>query len=285
MKNLIISLESTCDLTPELLKNYELAQIDMSFFVDGNEYNTENDNVVSSGLYEKMKTGKKTSTSQINTETYTEFFEKLLTENKPILHLAFSSGLSGTYHAACQAAELLNKTHENKIYVVDSLCACGGHGLLAILTREFSKTAKSVDEVISFAEDLKSKLNHTFTVDNLKYLANGGRLKASSAFVGNLLNIKPVLKVDINGKLVVTQKTIGRKCAINQMFNIYKKNRATNSDICIISHASCINDANTLAGMIEKEYGIKPIIADLGPIIGCHSGPGTLAHFYVGKTK
>ena len=97
MKNLIISLESTCDLTPELLKNYELAQIDMSFFVDGNEYNTENDNVVSSGLYEKMKTGKKTSTSQINTETYTEFFEKLLTENKPILHLAFSSGLSGTF--------------------------------------------------------------------------------------------------------------------------------------------------------------------------------------------
>ena len=285
MKDLIISLESTCDLTPELLKKYELSQIDMSFFVDGNEYTTETDSVVSSGLYEKMKSGKKTSTSQINSETYAEFFEKLLAQNKPILHIAFSSGLSGTYHAACQAAELLNKTHENKIVVVDSLCACGGHGLLAILTREFSKSSKSIDEVVSFVEDLKTKLNHTFTVDNLKYLANGGRLKASSAFVGNLLNIKPVLKVDENGKLVVTQKTIGRKCAINQMFNIYKKNRAENSDICIISHANCLNDANTLASMIKKEYGITPIITDLGPIIGCHSGPGTLAHFYVGKTK
>ena len=283
MKDLIISLESTCDLTPELLKEFDLAQIDMNFFVDGQEFSTEKDSVTSSGLYEKMKNGKRTSTSQINTENYTEFFESLLSQNKPILHLAFSSGLSGTYHAACQAAELLNQTHENKIYVVDSLCACGGHGLIAILTREFSKNAKNVDEVISFVEDLKTKLVHSFTVDNLKYLANGGRLKASSAFVGNLLNIKPVMKVDENGKLVVAQKVIGRKCAISQMFNIYKQSHSDSTTTCIISHANCLADAKSLASMMEKEFHITPIITDLGPIIGCHSGPGTLAYFYVRK--
>ena len=285
MENLLISLESTSDLPEDIIKKYNLKVIDMDYIVGDQEYSTKNSTPSTSGLYTKMRDGKKTSTSQINEMQYEIFFKELLKENKPILHLAFSSGLSNTYLSAVNVADKLNEKNENKIYVIDSLSACSGHGLLAVLTSEFAKTAKDIKEVIDFVEKTKMQLAHSFTVDNLKYLANGGRIKSSSAFFGNVLNIKPIMKVDEKGHLIVTSKVISRKKALNTMVDQFIQNHNKNNTMCYISHANCYIDARTVAKSIEEKTGIKPLITDLGPVIGCHSGPGTLAVFYLAEKR
>ena len=281
MKNLIISLEATCDLTKDLIKKYNLNVLDMDFMVGEDIFSTKEDDVVSSNLYERMRQGEKTSTSQINQALYEEYFENLLKAGEPILHLAFSSGLSCTCHSASKAAETLNDKYGKKIYVIDTLAACSGHGLLAILTRKFTESAKTIEEVVNFVEKSKLKVRHIFTVDNLKYLANGGRLKTSSAVIGTLLNIKPVMQTDAEGKLVVESKVISRKRALLALFNKMKADYDRQEKMCFISHSDCIEDANFLKEKIEAELGLEPIITNLGPIIGSHSGPGTLAMFYM----
>ncbi|MBR4406801.1 MAG: DegV family protein [Clostridia bacterium] len=281
MKNLIISLEATCDLTKEIIKQYNLDVVDMEFMVGEDTFSTKEDDVVSSNLYERMKQGDKTSTSQINQALYEEHFENLLKTGGPILHLAFSSGLSCTYNSAKKASEVLNEKYGKKIYVIDTLAACSGHGLLAILTRSFSESAKDIGEVVEFVEKTKHKIKHIFTVDNLKYLANGGRLKTSSAIIGTILNIKPVMQTDEEGKLVVESKVISRKKALLSLFEKMKKNYDREEKMCFISHSACLGDAEFLCEKIKTELGLEPIIANLGPIIGSHSGPGTLAMFYL----
>ena len=281
MKNLIISLEATCDLTKEIIKQFNLDVVDMEFMVGEDTFSTKEDDVVSSNLYERMKQGDKTSTSQINQALYEEHFENLLKAGGPILHLAFSSGLSCTYNSAKKASEVLNEKYGKKIYVIDTLAACSGHGLLAILTRRFSEGAKDIGEVVEFVEKTKHKIKHIFTVDNLKYLANGGRLKTSSAIIGTILNIKPVMQTDEEGKLVVESKVISRKKALLSLFEKMKKNYDREEKMCFISHSACLGDAEFLCEKIKAELGLEPIIANLGPIIGSHSGPGTLAMFYL----
>ena len=285
MDNLIISLEATCDLPEDIIKKYNLKVINMSFIVDDKEFSTGKNTIANSGLYYKMRQGKKTSTSQINQTEYEEFFKELLKENKPILHIAFSSGLSNTYLSAVAAADKLNEKNKNKIYVIDSLSACSGQGMLAVLTSEFLKTANSIKEVIDFVDMTKMNLCHSFTVDNLKYLASGGRIKSSSAFFGNLLNIKPIMKVDDEGHLIVTNKVISRKKALNSIVDQFLQNHDKNNPLCFISHADSYIDARFVATAIEAKSKVKPIITDLGPIIGCHSGPGTLALFYLTQKR
>ena len=213
------------------------------------------------------------------------FFKELLKENKPILHLAFSGGLSNTYINAVEVADKLNEKNKNKIYVIDSLSACGGHGLLAVLTSEFAKTAKTIKEVIDFVDQTKLKLAHSFTVDDLKYLANGGRIKTSSALFGNMLKIKPIMKVDNKGHLVVTKNVISRKKSLHTLTYKYIKDHCDENPVCFISHADCYTDARYVSQLIEKKTGTKPVITDLGPVIGCHSGPGTLAVFYLTQKR
>lgn len=281
MDNVIISLEATCDLTPALIKEYDLNVVNMHFMIDGEDYDTSTSSVSSSRLYEKMRKGSKTSTSQVNESIYTEFFENLLQQNKPIIHLAFSSGLSNTYFTALSASDKINAKYGKKIYVVDSLCACGGHGMYAILVREFAKNASSVDEIVDYAEKLKHNINHVFSVDHLKYLANGGRIKRTSATIGTLLNIKPVMRVDEVGKLVVTGKVMSRKKALLAMCDKFFKAYDKNYTHVFISHADCLSDAEFIKSTILKSTSINVTITDLGPVIGCHSGPGTISLYFV----
>ena len=286
MIDIIISLESTCDLDKKQIEENDLKIIHMNFLVDGEEYNTQKDDVISSGLYKKMKEGKRTSTSLINKSNYIKFFEELLKQNKPILHLAFSSGLSNTCACAKDAASELNAKYEKEmIYVVDSLCACSGQGMFAILVKRKAKEVNSIKELIDYAENLKLQVNHDFTVDALKYLANGGRIKPTAAFFGSILNIKPVMKTDDNGKLIVTGKVLSRKKAINTIFNRIKSTYNHNEDICFISHADCEADAEYLKHLLITETTLKPIINNLGPIIGSHSGPGTLSVYYLASHR
>ncbi len=285
MEKLIITIEATSDLPKEYLDRYDLNMIDMEFLIDGTVYSTKSDSVTSTDLYAKMKKGVKTSTSQINEMCYEEFFSQQLQHGADILHIAFSSGLSGTGITAHEVAERLNAKNDKKIYVVDSLCACSGQGLLAILAREYAKTAKDIHDVIDYVERTKMKLSHVFTVDNLKYLANGGRVKSSTAFFGNLLNIKPVMHVDDLGHLVPYGKVISRKKSLQSLVEKIKSTYDNTSTYCFISHADCIADANYLYDLLTSDTNLRPIITDLGPVIGSHSGPGTIAVFYLAHDR
>lgn len=285
MKDLIISMESTSDISEEMAKKYDIRVAPMEFFVGGEMISTKTDDVVSSKLYERMRAGEKTSTSQINETTYEEFFAELLKEDKPILHIAFSSGLSGSVNSAKAAASRLNNSFGEKIVVVDSLCGCQGQVILGILAREFENSAKDIYDVANYIENVKINVIHKFSVDNLKYLANGGRISGTTALVGNLLSIKPIIKVDTEGKLVSFTKVISRKKAIKTLVNQFKEEVDKNSKFCFISHSDCEEDALFMKDLVEKETGFKTIISNIGPVLGCHCGPGTVAMFYVGEKR
>ena len=285
VKDLILSLEATCDLDKETIKKYDLSVVDMEFKVGDDFFKTSEHDVVSSGLYEKMVKKQKTSTSQINAYDYEQHFLKLLEQDKPILHLAFSSSLSGTGLVAKQVADELNESHDTKIYVIDTLCGSYGQGLLAILIRENIDKFENIEDVIKFVESNKFKMRHLFTVDTLTYLANGGRLDSKTAFFGNLLNIKPVMHLSRNGKLEVVHKVISRKKSICNLVDMIKKTYDENSKICFIAHANCEKDAIFLESKLKTDFDINTKIVNLGPVIGAHSGPGTLAIFYLGKDE
>jgi len=284
MKNLVISMEATSDLPKEIVKENNFEIINMDFVIDGKLYNSKKDTINSTLLYEKMKKGIKTSTSQVNEDIYYNHFKTLIEKGKKVLHLAFSSGLSNTYNNAIIAKNKINKEFGEVVYIVDSLSACSGQGLFGILVSDFAKTNNSINAIIKFANKLKQQISHIFTVDNLKYLANGGRIKTSTAIVGNILNIKPVMKMDSNGQLVSYGKVISRKKSLNSLYNKFKNTTLKEQKLCFVSHADCIKDAEYIASLIQND-GYRTIITNLSPIIGCHSGPGTLAIFYLSENR
>ena len=232
-----------------------------------------------------MKDGIRVSTFQAPPESYMKYFSELLKNDLPIIHLAFSSGLSGMYNNAFKVANELNKNSKNKIFVIDSLAACSGQGLLGILSRIKANSTDKLSEVLDYIIKIKDNINHVFTVDTLKYLLNGGRIKATKYVLSEIFNIKPLMQVDLSGRLFVFRKVITRKKTIDMMFNKYIQERDNKSDIVIISHADSIKDALYLKSLIEDKLKINVLITDLGPIIGSHSGPGTLAIYYLGNKK
>lgn len=286
MNNLIISAESTCDLTEEIIKKYNIKIAPTEYFVDGYSYNTQTNHLQAKELYGKMRKGADTKTTQVNYQNAYNFLEGLLKTKKDVLHISFSSGLSGTFENFKLASEELNKKYDNKCIVIDSLCASAGQGLLVMLT---AKKAKEKDitlhNLLEYVNDLKLKINHIFTVDDLKYLVKGGRVGKASAKMASILHIKPLMNVDIYGKLNVTNKVFSRKITIKKMFEKMMANYDLHFADIFICEADCKKDADTLAEMIKKHYGIESIIVPLDYLIGCHSGPGTLALFYVGDKR
>ncbi len=285
MVDVIISMESTCDLSEELIKKYDFRILDMNFIVDGIEYSTKNDSVVSTNLYQKMREGKKVSTYQVSPDAYRNHFNELLKENKPIIHLIFSSGLSGMYNNCFNVVKELNSVNQNKIFAVDTISGCSGQGLLGILTRLKANDANKISDVLDYVVKIKEHINHTFTVDTLKYLLNGGRIRFSKYVFSEIFNIKPFMIVDSEGKLFVSKRIVTRKKTIDAIYEKYALERDKSSNLVIISHADCLSDAKYLASKIKNNLNIDSIITDLGPIIGSHSGPGTLSIYYLGKKR
>ena len=288
MKDFIIATDSACDLSQEKLKELEVAYCPLTFTVVGEEKEYSNYDLSPSEFYEKMRGGLVAKTSAINIDTFNNFFEPFLKDGKDVLYLAFSSGLSTTANCAVLAAEELNKKYpEQKVVVVDTLCASAGQGLIVYLAVLEKQKGATIDEVAKFAEDIKLNICHWFTVDDLVYLKRGGRISPTVALVGTVLGIKPVLHVDNEGHLVSFSKVRGRKSAIAALADKYgelnKKNAPKQVFIC---QADCIDDANLLAKMLKDNYKVKvDIITDIGPVIGAHSGPGTLALFFIGKNR
>jgi len=285
MNKILITAEGTCDLTPELCQKYNIEIIGMNLIVDGKEYNTKSNPISSSDFYKAMKEDKKVSTSLVNEYDAKEFLQTQLEKGFDIVHIGFSRNLSGTFNNFVSASEQLKETYGDRIRIVDSLTACIGQGLCAILTSEYNDGSKSLDEVADYAKDISTHISHVFIVDSLKYLARTGRISKLTAGIGTLLQIKPVLHADDEGKLSNIQKVISRKKSIQVLAQKAIDTKNSLSDIVFIAHANCIDEATLLSNLIEQSLNVEPIIVDMSVIIGCHTGPGALAVFYTSDVR
>lgn len=288
MSNYVIFTDSGCDINVNLLKEWGVPYKNLNFRFNDSEKEYSNEDMGVSEFYQRMREGAVAKTSAVNVDAFSNAFEEILKEGKDILYLGFSSGLSTTFNSARLAAkELSEKYPERKIITVDTLAASAGQGLILKLTLDKQKEGATIEEAAAFAEDIKFKISIWFTVDDLVYLKRGGRVSPTVAFVGNMLGIKPVLHMDNEGHLINVSKVRGRKTSIAALADKYGE-LATNlggADI-FISHGDCLSDAKYLAELLKTRYGATvDLITDVGTVIGAHSGPGTLALFFVGKHR
>ena len=285
MNKILITAEDMCDLTPELCKQYNIETVDMNLIVDGIEYNTQKKPISSQDFYKAMREDKKVSTSLVNEYDAKAFLEERLKSGYDIVHIGFSRNLSGTFNNFISASKQLKEVYGDRIRIVDSLTACVGQGLNAIMVSEYNDGTKSLDEVANYAKEISTHITHLFIVDSLKYLARTGRISKLTAGIGTLLQIKPVLHADDEGRLTNLQKVISRKKSIQVLAQKVIDTKNNLSDKIFIAHADCMEDAKILAELIEKGLNIKPQIVNVGIIIGSHAGPGTLATFYTSDKR
>jgi len=284
-----IVTESTCDFP----KAYVDAQdhfylMHMTYTMDGKIYTPDGTDANAREIYAHMRAGKMLSTSQINTDEWAKCFESILSQGNDVLAIVFSSGLSGTYMSAVAAAEELRpKYPERKLELIDSLCASAGEGLLVHYALENRKNGMTLAENAHWVRANVQNLIHWFTVDDLHFLRRGGRLSAASAYLGSLLLIKPVLHVDHEGHLIPMEKVQGRRRSLRALCDKLKKYAVNPEEQTVfISHGDCLEDAEYLAELLKKEAHVKQVeISYVGPIIGAHSGPGTVALFFLGNGR
>lgn len=287
MNDYLIITDSSCDLPVSLAEELGVKVIKLEFIIEG-EGAKKNDAMDEKQFYELLRSGKIVTTSAISMERFISEVEPEVAAGHDVLYLGFSSGLSSTYSAGFVGAqELSEKYPDRKIYTVDTLAASMGQGLLVWYAANMQKEGKTIEEVRDFVEDNKLKLAHWFTVNDLFFLKRGGRVSAATALVGTMLNIKPVMHVDDEGHLIKVTTARGRKNAINALFEEVKKTAIDAAgQTMFISHGDCIEDAEYLAEKVKSELSVKDVIISyIGPVIGAHSGPGTLALFFIGTNR
>lgn len=283
----IIATDSTCDLPKQTLREMGVYSRDMLYYVNDVEYGKDEANQLEfHQFYNAMRLGAKTGTSMINEQSAREFLSELLSLGKDVLYLSFASALSGTYNNFVRVADELNQANANKVHVVDSKCASGGEGLFVTLVAEKCKNADiSFAEACEYAEHIRDNVLHYFVVEDLKYLARGGRLSKGSAVFGNMLNIKPVLHVDEQGRLIPIKKVVGRKKSLSMLVEKMIEKYNKQSPTVYITHGDCFEDAMFVADAIAAQFSIRPKIFPLSYVIGSHSGPGTIALFFTGDSR
>lgn len=285
MRQFIISTDDTCDFTNEQISKLNLSIIKLHAYVDGVEQLSDNTEDAFHHFYDAMRDGSDTKTSQANAFEAEEYFTKLLENGNDILHIAFASALSGHYKTCQAAAKKLNQNSKNKIYVIDSFSQSGGQGLLVKLVCEYADQGHSIQESIDFTEANKGRICHIFVVDKLNYLARNGRISNFSAFIGNVLAIKPVLYTNSQGKLIPLLKILSRKTSLKKLVDLMKNKYDGTCDTVYITHGDCYDDARFVARMVEKEFNLNVKIMPLDYVIGAHSGPGTVALFFTAKNR
>ena len=290
MSEYVLITDSSADLSQEMVQELGVTVLPLSFTIQGKTYRNYPDNreMDLPLFYDMLRAGELATTSAVNVAEYTQAVEPILQEGKDVLILAFSSGLSSTYQASVLAAgELREKYPDRKIYTVDTLCASLGQGLLVYLAVQEQRKGRSIEEVRDWAESTKLNLCHQFTVDDLHFLKRGGRISATTAVVGSMLQIKPVLHVDNEGHLINIGKARGRQASLKALVDKMEKTVTEEGRKTVfISHGDCRKDAVTVADMVRERFGTQDIrINFVGPVIGAHSGPGTLALFYLGTER
>ncbi len=282
-----ILTDSACDFSLEMYEKLDLAYVPLCLNFRGGEHRDLSEGFIKE-LYNAMRAGETASTAAINPTEWAAVMEPILAAGEDILVLAFSSGLSTTYQSAVIAAEELKEKYpDRKAYVVDTLCASRGQGMFVWLACQKRNAGMSLEELHDWCEDHKLNLCHWFTVDDLVYLKRGGRVSAATALLGSMLNIKPVLHVDNEGHLVSVSKVRGRKASIEAIAKKMGENGLPGeNDTVFICHGDCLEDAKYLEKLVKEMYGVKEVlIYYTGAVIGAHSGPGTLALFYMGEHR
>ena len=286
-----IITNTTADLPMDYIKENQLGLIYFNYIMDEVSYGKDKE-LEWKEFYRLMREeGKMPTTSQVNPQQYKEYFEVFLKENKNLLYISFSSGLSGSCGNAMLAAEeLMEEKEDCRIIVVDSKCASMGEGLFVHKAVTMKKQGKSMEETADYLNELVPHLTHVFTVDDLNHLYRGGRVSKAAAIVGTIAGIKPILQVDDEGHLIPLSKVRGRKKSLNALVD-YMEERMTDgyldkNDIIFISHGDALEDAEYVKAEIEKRFGITEFkINHIGPTIGAHSGPGTIALFFEGNSR
>ncbi len=287
MSNYVITSDTTCDLPLEYTEKYGIDIVPLYYMLDDVVYGEEI-NLTPKEFYQKMRGGKLPTTMAVNPDSTRRHFVKQLEAGFDILHIAFSSGLSSSYETAYVVGDELSKEYpDRKIIVIDSKCASMGQGLFvhkAVMNRE---KGMSLDDNAKWLEENKLHVCHQFTVDDLHHLHRGGRVSKATAIIGTMINVKPVLHVDNEGKLVSLNNVRGRKKALNVLVDNMAKNiSGYDNDIIFISHGDCIEDANYVADQIRERFGIQQFLINyVCPTVGAHSGPGTLALFFMGENR
>ena len=293
MSSYILSCESTADLSIEHLKNIDVPYVCFSYIMDGVTYKDDLGLSMSFDLfYKKVASGSDVKTSQVNTEEFVEYFEKFLKQGLDIIHVCLSSGITGVMNSANAAKDILkDKYKDRKIYIVDSLAASSGYGLLIDAAAELRKQGKTIDELKDWIENNKLRLNHWFFSSDLTHFIKGGRISKPAGTIGQLLGICPLMFVDSHGELKIYSKIRGKNNVITEIVNKMSEladNGENYDGKCYISESDCIDDANTVASRIEEKFkklNGKVLINNIGTVIGCHTGPGTVALFFWGKKR
>ena len=290
MADYVIVTDSSCDLPAGMAEELELVVLPLSFLLNGKEYRNYLDGreMPIEEFYRHIRAGEPCTTSAVNVDAYKSAMEPILKSGKDVLDIAFSSGLSATYNSAKIACEELSEKYpERTVRAVDTLCASLGQGLLVWLAAQKKRAGESLDEVRGWLEENKLHLCHWFTVDDLKHLRRGGRISGATALIGTMLSIKPVMHVDDEGHLIAMGKVRGRRASLDALADHMEQTAIDPaSQTVFISHGDCPEDAEYLAGEIRRRMNVKEVvIGDVGPVIGAHSGPGTMALFFLGTTR
>ncbi len=291
MSDYIIMTDSSCDLTDKLAKELELTVLPLTLTIgDGENYRNLLDwsEIGYKEFYSRLRGGEMSKTSAVNVDAFLSVMEPILASGTDILYIGFSSGLSATYASGETAAKQLREKYpERKVYTVDSLSASLGEGMFVYLAAKLKKDGMGIDELRAWLEDNKLKQCHWFTVDDLNFLKRGGRVSAGAAMFGTLLKIKPIMHVDDAGHLIPVNKVNGRMRSLSALVDEMEKLAIEpENQTVFISHGDCEDEAMKLAEQIKQRLHVKNFVINcIGPVIGSHSGPGTIALFFTGEKR
>lgn len=290
MRDYIIVTDATSDIPNEMANELNVKVVPMSFSLGEKNYNHYPDyrELDIKTFYDKQRAGQTSLTTQINVAVYLDFFEEIIKSDKDVLYISFSSALSSTYQSSVLATKELNEKYPDfKIITIDSKAATLGETLLVKLAAQKKSEGMNIEDLSKWVADNHLKVCHYFTVDDLNHLKRGGRMTAMTAFIGTALDIKPILHVNDEGKLIPLDKVRGRKKALKVLFNyLAELSENLEEQTIFIGHGDCIEDARYLESLIKEAYKVKEVIIHpIGPIIGSHTGPGAITLFFLGKHR
>lgn len=289
MNNFVIVTDSSADLPKSYLKEHGIFTMSLLYTIDGETFNSDDEEAAKT-FYDKVRAGSMPTTSQVNPENAGIAINDALSVSNNVLCISFSSGLSGTYNSTRIAAEeIMDENKDANIIVVDSLAASMGEGLLVHKAVTMMEAGKTIEETAKWLEDNKQHLVHVFTVSDLFHLYRGGRVKKAAAIVGSIINLKPILNVDEEGKLKNILTVRGRNKSLRTLTDMMEEKMGSfkeQNDIVFISHCDALEDAQEVAETVKEKFGINIILINsIGPTIGAHSGPDTVALFFMGDER
>nr|WP_317283580.1 DegV family protein [uncultured Sellimonas sp.] len=287
MRDFVITTDSTVDLPKEWLEERNVPILKLAYTIEGETY-LDMEGISKKEFFDRIRNGAMPTTAQVAPNQARELFEGLIKEGKDIIHLGFSSGLSGSLNSEQVAAQELQEEYPDaKITVIDSLSACLGQGLLLYYMLKMQKEGRSYDEIVSWTEENKLHVCHNVTVDDLYHLHRGGRISKATAVLGTMVKIKPIIYMDENGKLSVIGKERGRKKSLHRIVDMMEEQmKGWDNEIVMITHGDCEEDARYVANLVKEKYGIQNILINMiGTVIGSHTGPGVVATFCMGNKR